>query len=51
MNLGETAKAREYVRRAVKLGKQEGSYGLLINILTAEGDLRTAVSVCNSAVE
>lgn len=51
MSLGEASKAKDYVRRAVKLGKQETSYALLIKILITEGDLHSAVSVCNAAIE
>jgi hypothetical protein len=51
MRLGEVSKSKEYAHRAVQLGKQEIAYSLLIKILVAEGDLRSAASVCNAAVE
>lgn len=51
MSLGEITKAKEYVRRAVKLGKQETSYALLIKTLATEGDLHSAVTICNTAIE
>ncbi|XP_023309913.1 Bardet-Biedl syndrome 4 protein homolog [Anoplophora glabripennis] len=51
MKLGEVGKAKEYAQKAVKLGKHEICYALLIKILVAEGDIRSAVAVSNSAVE
>ncbi|EFA07311.1 Bardet-Biedl syndrome 4 protein homolog-like Protein [Tribolium castaneum] len=51
MRLGETAKSKEYAHKAVQLGKHEAAYSLLIKILTSEGDLRSAISVCNAAIE
>ncbi|KAK9686295.1 hypothetical protein QE152_g37302 [Popillia japonica] len=49
--LGNIPKAREYVNKAVQCGKQETSYALLIKILLMENDIRSAVAVCNAALE
>lgn len=49
--LNETGRAREYAQKAVKLGKYEICYALLIKILVAEGDIKSAVAVSNAAVE
>ncbi|KAB0804558.1 hypothetical protein PPYR_01528 [Photinus pyralis] len=51
VSLGENAKAKEYTKKAVQLGKQECSYTLLIKILISEGDLQTAINVSNAALE
>lgn len=51
LQLRDLNKAKDYARRAVKLGKQEISYSLLVKILTAEGDLIGAASVCNAGIE
>ncbi|KAF5272417.1 hypothetical protein FQA39_LY07885 [Lamprigera yunnana] len=51
MCLGEASKAKEYAKKAVELGKQECSYKLLIKILSAEGELESAVAVSNAALE
>lgn len=49
--LGDMNGAKEYSRRAVQLGKQEMSYGLLMKILVESNDLRSAVAVSNAALE
>lgn len=51
MRLGDVSKAKEYAKKAVQVGKHECSYSLLIRILIAEGDVRSAIAVCNAAVE
>ena len=51
MRLGEMPKAKEYAHKAVQMGKHENAYSLYIKILVAEGDLRTAVAVCNASIE
>ncbi|KAK5647586.1 hypothetical protein RI129_002478 [Pyrocoelia pectoralis] len=51
VSLGENAKAKEYTKKAVQLGKQECSYALLIKILISEGDLQAAITVSNAALE
>lgn len=51
MRLGELGKSKEYAQKAVQLGKHESAYSLLIKILTSEGDLKSAISVCNAAIE
>ncbi|XP_063905055.1 Bardet-Biedl syndrome 4 protein [Zophobas morio] len=51
MRLGEIPKAKEYAHKAVQIGKHENAYSLYIKILVAEGDLRTAVAVCNASIE
>lgn len=49
--LGELSNAKDYARRAVQLGKQESSYALLIKVLVADDDLRSAIAVSNAALE
>ncbi|GJQ76168.1 hypothetical protein Trydic_g1913 [Trypoxylus dichotomus] len=49
--LGNVQKAREYANKAVQCGKQEISYALLIKILLMENDIRSAIAVCNAALE
>ncbi|KAI4467250.1 hypothetical protein MML48_2g00004580 [Holotrichia oblita] len=49
--LGNIPKAREYANKAVQCGKQETSYALLIKILLMENDIRSAIAVCNAALE
>lgn len=51
IRLGDVTKGKEYVMRAVKVGKQECSYILLFKIMNNEGDFRAACSMCDSAVE
>lgn len=51
LKLGELSNAKDYARRAVQLGKQEISYALLIKVLVADNDLRSAVAVSNAALE
>lgn len=51
MRLGNVGKAKEYAKKAVQIGKHECSYALLIRILITEGDIRSAIAVCNAAVE
>lgn len=51
MKLGDIIKAKEYANKAVKAGKHEMCYAFLIDILTAEGNLGSAVTVSNAAVE
>lgn len=51
MRLGDVGKAKEYAKKAVQVGRHECSYSLLMRILIAEGDVRSAIAVCNAAVE
>ncbi|GLV40575.1 Bardet-Biedl syndrome 4 [Carabus blaptoides fortunei] len=51
LKLGELSNAKDYARRSVQLGKQELSYALLIKVLVADNDLRSAVAVSNAALE
>lgn len=51
MKLGDFSKAKEYAQKAVKIGKHEICYSLLIKILIAEGDIKSAIAVSNAALE
>lgn len=51
MKLGDLSKAKEYANKAVKTGKHEMCYSFLIDILTSEGNLSSAVTVSSAAVE
>lgn len=51
LKLSEIGRAKEYAQKAVKLGKYEICYALLIKILVADGDIKSAVAVSNAAVE
>lgn len=49
--LGDIQRAKEYAHKAVKLGKHESSYSLLMTILINEGDFKSAIAISNAAVE
>ncbi|KAJ8935453.1 hypothetical protein NQ314_012873 [Rhamnusium bicolor] len=51
MKLGDVARAKDYAHKAVKVGKHENCYALLIKILISEGDLKSAIAVSSAAVE
>lgn len=51
MSLGDVQKAKDYAMKAVQIGRHEFCYSLLIKILTLEGDMQSAIAVCNTAVE
>ncbi|XP_045460208.1 Bardet-Biedl syndrome 4 protein [Harmonia axyridis] len=47
----EVETAKDYVRKAVEYGRNESSYALLVKILKEEGDVKSALAVCRSAIE
>ncbi|XP_022907964.1 BBSome complex member BBS4 [Onthophagus taurus] len=49
--MGKPEKAREYVQKSLQYDKQEDSYALLIKILLQEGEIKSAITVCNAALE
>ncbi|XP_065167509.1 Bardet-Biedl syndrome 4 protein isoform X2 [Atheta coriaria] len=51
LQLKDNNRAKEYLEKAVNLGKQEVSYNLLIKILSKENEWQTAVTTSNKGVE
>ncbi|XP_060521953.1 Bardet-Biedl syndrome 4 protein isoform X2 [Cylas formicarius] len=49
--LRDLNQAKDYAHKSVKVAKQEESYAILVKILLDEGDIKSAVSVANAAVE